>query len=147
MFSSDLDFQICSVSSYSLVTIDNNFYSVPDEYVGKNVIANIFTDRIVLFYKDHQIASHIKKEGFKEYSIEIKHYLNTFLKKPGALKNSLALKQAPDTLKNIFYKDYNMNAKKFIEDLIKNELKSSINEEKTSIDTIAQVSENQLDDI
>lgn len=87
------DFQTCTVSSYSLVTIDNNFYSVPDDYVGKDVIANIFTDRIVLFYKDYQIASHIKKEGFKEYSIEIKHYFNTFLKKPGALKKSLALKQ------------------------------------------------------
>jgi len=76
-----------------LVTIDNNFYSVPDDYVGKDVIANIFTDRIVLFYKDYQIASHIKKECFKEYSIEIKHYFNTFLKKPCALKKSLALKQ------------------------------------------------------
>ena len=141
------DFQTCNVSSYSLVAIDKNFYSVPDDYVGKDVIANIFADRIVLFYKDHQIASHKKKEGFKEYSIEINHYLNTFLKKPGALKNSLALKQAPDTLKHIFYEDYNMNAKKFIEDLIKNELKSSTNKEAIVSDTIALVSENQLDDI
>ena len=28
------DFQTCTVSSYSLVTIDNNFYSVPDDYVA-----------------------------------------------------------------------------------------------------------------
>lgn len=141
------DFARCSVNSYSLVTIGNNFYSVPDKYVGKEVIANIFSDRVVLFDKDHQIASHIKKEGFQEYSIEINHYLNTFLKKPGALKNSLALKQAPDTLKHIFYEDYNMNAKKFIEDLIKNELKTSTNIETIVADTIALVSENQLDNI
>lgn len=141
------DFAKCSVSSYSLVTIGNNFYSVPDKYVGKEVIANIFSDRVVLFDKDHQIASHIKKEGFQEYSIEISHYLNTFLKKPGALKNSLALKQAPDTLKHIFCEDYSMDAKKFIEDLIKNDLKvSSINTHKP-IDIIADTSENQLNDI
>lgn len=71
---------------------------MPDKYVGKEVIVNIFSDRVVLFDKDHPIVSHIKKEGFQEYSIEINHYLNIFLKKPGALKNSLAIKQAPDTL-------------------------------------------------
>lgn len=40
-----------------------------------------------------------------------------------------------------------MNAKKFIEALIKNELKSSTNKETIVADTIALVSENQLDNI
>lgn len=40
-----------------------------------------------------------------------------------------------------------MNAKEFIEDLIKNELKSSLNKDTISSDTIACVSESQLDDI
>jgi len=140
------DFQTCCVSSYSLVTIGNNFYSVPDKYVNKELIANIFTDKILIYYKEQLVATHIKKEGFKEYSIEISHYLDTFLKKPGALKNSLALKQAPDTLRRIFYENYSMDAKKFIEDLIKNELKQELHPAQTK-DIIAETSISQLDDI
>jgi hypothetical protein len=51
--------------------------------------------------------------------IDIMHYLNTFLKKPGALKNSIALKSIPQ-LKAIFDKYYSQKPKDFIETLIEN---------------------------
>ncbi len=108
----------CAVNSYSLITFENNFYSVPETYVGKSVLVNKVADELTIYYKEIKICSHKIKKGFKEYSVDINHYLQTFLKKPGALANSLAMKQAPEELKRIFIEDYNMNSKLFIDDLI-----------------------------
>lgn len=111
--------QFAKVNSYSLVSIDTNFYSVPDKYVGKTVICNIYVDFIIIYDdKNNQISKHNKKDGKGEYSIDIKHYIDTFLKKPGALRNSLALKQAPKVLQTIFNNYFTTEPKKFLEFLI-----------------------------
>lgn len=70
------------------------------------------------------------------------HYLNTFISKPGAIKHSAALKQAPEAIRKAFYEDYSMDPKKFIEYLFGKEFKSR--EDTTSIE---EVSSNQLNDI
>ncbi len=129
------DYLVCKsvelkVNTYSTVSIENNFYSVPDKYVGKMVSARIFNENIIIYDNSLQIAIHKKKKGFKEYSIDIMHYLNTFTSKPGALKHSTALKQAPEALRKAFLEDYNMDSK--------------VDNESTSIE---DVSNNQLDDI
>ena len=141
------DYMVCKyvelkVNTYSTVSIDNNYYSVPDKYVGKRVTARIFKDVIIIYDNNLQLATHKKKKGFKEYSIDIMHYINTFTSKPGALKHSAALKQAPEAIKKAFYEDYNMDPKKFIEFLFGNEVKQD--EDTTSIE---EVSSNQLNDI
>lgn len=56
-------------------------------------------------------------------SVNIKHYLDTFIKKPGALKNSLALKSNPK-LKSIYDIYYNTEPKRFIEIIKENKEKS-----------------------
>ena len=146
------DYIVCTfgtavVSSYSLITVDNNYYSVPDKYVGKTLIINKFDDDLMVYYKDHLICEHKIKKGFKEYSINIHHYVNTFLKKPGALKNSLALKQAPEELSKIFYNNYNMNAKKFIEDLSTNIVNINNNVQFKENNTVEATSIAQLNNI
>jgi len=139
------DYLICdirpgTVNSYSFVSVDTNFYSVPDKYVGKKVIIHIFEKHISVYDGNQMIASHTKKNGFSEYSIDISHFINTFRKKPGALRNSLALRQAPETLKRLFYHEYSMDAKKFIDDLYNDSLKMSENKS----DSIEKTSQMQL---
>ena len=51
--------------------------------------------------------------------IDIRHYLNTFVKKPGALRNSTALKSVPE-LKDIFDTYYKDNPRLFIDKLNEN---------------------------
>ncbi len=102
------------VNSYSLVSIQSNFYSVPDQYVGKEVDYQIVASKIIIHYNNKKICEHIRKDGSREYVIDIYHYLNTFLKKPGALTNSLAMKQAPEALKTIYQENYNMDSIKFV---------------------------------
>ena len=38
----------CTVDSYSTITIDNNYYSVPDKYVGYKLTAHVLSDSIVV---------------------------------------------------------------------------------------------------
>ena len=132
----------CTVDSYSTITIDNNYYSVPDKYVGYKLIAHVLSDSIVVYNNNIELAKHQKKKGFKEYSIDINHYINTFLMKPGALNHSVALKQAPEALRKAFYEDYNMDARKFLEAVFLGQIN---NEDKTY--SIEEISTNQLDKI
>lgn len=111
--------QSAKVNSYSLISIDSCFYSVPDKYVGKTLTCNVYINFIIIYDdKGNKIASHNKKDGKGEYSIDIKHYIDTFLKKPGALRNSLALKQAPKLLQTIFNDYFTTEPRKFLEFLL-----------------------------
>ena len=134
------------VNSYGCVCVDNNYYSVPDKYVGETVEVSVFNDKLVIYYKGNEIASHSKIKGFHEYKIILDHYLDTFMKKPAALEHSVALKQAPEELRNIFKNNYNMNSKMFIQDLYNNQLKIAKKQYETT-DEIEKASISQIEEI
>lgn len=107
------------VNKYSFIQVENNFYSVPDYLVGKVVSVKSYYDKVAVYSHNIFVCEHKKIDGFNGISIDIRHYLNSFLKKPGAIKNSLALKSIPH-LKSIYDKYFNTNPKRFIEILAKN---------------------------
>ena len=107
------------VDKYSFIKVEANFYSVPDYLVEKNVLVKIYPNNIDVYYKQDKVATHIRDTGKNKTCIDIKHYLDTFLKKPGALRNSTALKSVPE-LKDIFDKYYKDNPKSFIVKLKEN---------------------------
>lgn len=111
------------VNKYSLVQIHTNLYSVPDYLVGKTITARIYAKEVKLSFKDQLVCIHKKKDGAREVSIDITHYLATLARKPGALRNSTALKSVP-RLKSIFDIHFSTNPKKFIEILEENKEKS-----------------------
>jgi len=65
------------------------------------------------------VAKHKRIFGNGNMQIDIYHYLNTLRKKPGAVRNSVALKSIPK-LKAIFDTYYSKQPKKFIERFIEN---------------------------
>ena len=89
------------VNAYSFARVDNNFYSVPDYLVGRKITAKTYYDTIHFYSNNHFICEHKKIDGSNETSIDIRHYLLSFEKKPGALHNSFALKSIP-RLKSIY---------------------------------------------
>jgi hypothetical protein len=113
---------INKVSKYSFIQIENNFYSVPEYLVGKSVNVKSYFDRILIYANNSKVCEHKKIDGFKELSVDITHYLNSLRRKPGAIKNSVALKSIPK-LKTIYDNHFNTNPKKFIEILIDNKEK------------------------
>ena len=104
---------LCHVNKYSFIQIDTNFYSVPDSLVDKHLLAKVYPNDIDVYYKNNIVASHQRIVGKNKTCIDIKHYLNTFLRKPGALRNSTALNSVPE-LKDIFNKYFKTNPKDFI---------------------------------
>lgn len=115
------------VSKYSFIQLENNFYSVPEYLVGKEVTSKVYHNKILVYANNSFVCEHKKIDGKKQIRIEINHYLNSLQKKPGAIKNSLALKSNSE-LKSIYDKYFSTNPKKFIEILINNK-----NKDKTEI--------------
>lgn len=103
------------VNKYSVVVVDSCYYSVPDQYVGKMVLVKVYSNEIRCFYDDNPIAVHTRKMGSNVWSIELKHYLNTLKKKPGALASSVALHQADPRLQNIYHQYYITKERDFID--------------------------------
>ena len=103
------------VDKYSCLTIEQNHYSVPDQYVGKIIFVKIFTSQIICYYNNEKIAIHNRKYDLHEWSIKIDHYVNTLKRKPGALTNSIAMSQADQKLKTIYKKHYIRKEKDFID--------------------------------
>jgi hypothetical protein len=109
--------RICErrIGKYSCFELDTCFYSVPDTYVGQFVFVKAYPQKIIAYYRQEEIAAHNRRFGQFEWSIKIEHYRQTFLKKPGALANSLALMQAAPELKKIYTSYYIGSEKDFIE--------------------------------
>jgi hypothetical protein len=108
-----------TVSSYSFVSVDTVFYSVPEELVGKCVIVKKYHDEIRVFFDNKEVCKHKRAFGNGTCRVNIYHYLNTLHKKPGAVKNSSALRQIPK-LKAIFDSYYASKPRRFVEIFIEN---------------------------
>ncbi len=149
------EIRVATVNKYSFARILTNSYSIPDYLAQRKVIAKIYHDKIMFYSDNHFICEHKKKDGSNETSIDIRHYLKTFKQKPGAIRNSLALKCIPE-LKAIFDIYFTAEPKKFIALLDKyktlelsqliRKVKNSVilDHEPTRNETIEIITENQL---
>ena len=104
----------CKVDKSSLISVDCVKYSVPEHLVGKLVIVKKYHEKICVYAENQPVCVHKRAFGNGTMQIDIMHYLNTLHKKPGAIKNSVALKSIPK-LKALFDKHYSKKPKQFIE--------------------------------
>jgi len=107
------------VNPSSLISVDTVFYSVPEYLVGKRVIVKKYHNEIRVYASNEMVCRHKRLLGNGKMQIDIYHYLNTLLKKPGAVRNSVALKSIP-RLKAIFDTYYSKQPRKFIERFLEN---------------------------
>jgi transposase len=108
------DLKRATISRYSLVKCEGNFYSVPDTYRPRLITLKIMVDRIVLLDGDEVIASHRRLAGKQQYSMDITHYIKTFHRKPGALPNSRVLAQVDELILDLFNRYYLDDPKEFL---------------------------------
>lgn len=101
------------VNKYGCVTVDNNYYSVPDYLMSYKVTIKKYLDRIQIYSNNEFICEHKKIDGSGNYQLVMSHYLKTLTTKPGALKHSLVLKQHPD-LQDIYQQHFKTRTKDFI---------------------------------
>ena len=96
-----------------------------------------------MFYRGNlEIARHKRLNGRDGYQVNIKHYLKTLMKKPGAVSRSLALRSADQEIINLFEQKFKDNPRGFIEYLY-----SENNNENVEQITIETLSNNQLGSI
>jgi len=107
------------VDTCSLVSQDHVKYSVPEHLVGKRVTLKKYHNEIRIYSAGELVAKHKRLFGNGKMQIDIYHYLNTLKKKPGAVKNSVALRSIP-RLKAIFDTYYQNQPRKFIELFLEN---------------------------
>lgn len=122
------------VNPSSLISVDTVFYSVPEYLVGGRVIVKKYHNEIRAYVGNDMVARHKRRFGNGTMQIDIYHYLNTLRKKPGAVRNSVALKSIP-RLKAIFDTYYTKQPRKFIELFLENK--------ELSIDEIISLFEHQ----
>lgn len=103
-----------TISRYSLVKFDGNFYSIPDTYRPRYITLKILVDRIEFLDGNAIIAAHSRLAGNQKYSLDIAHYIKTFHRKPGALPNSRVLAQADELIRDAFNRYYAKDPKKFL---------------------------------
>ena len=103
------------VNKYSVISVDENKYSVPDNLVGEFVFVKIYPETILAYHKNKLIAEHSRNYGLHTWNIKIEHYLKTLKKKPGALHSSTAMHQMNPKLQIIYNKYYTQNPRDFIE--------------------------------
>jgi len=108
------------VDKYSFVRLDNNFYSVPEYLVGKELTVRSYVKDIIVYSGLNEVCRHKKLEGSGEMSVDIFHYLDTLTKKPGAVRNSKALRSQSE-MKSVFDSHYSDNAREFVEILRANQ--------------------------
>lgn len=108
-----------SVNTYSMVCVDTAFYSVPEYFVGRKVTVKKYHDEIRIYAANELVCTHKRIFGNGNMQVDIFHYLNTLYKKPGAVRNSVALKSIP-RLKAIFDTHYSKQPKRFIELFLEN---------------------------
>ena len=133
-----------TVNKYGFIQIENNFYSVPEYLVGMKVTSKIYYNKILVYSNYEFVCEHQKIDGEKKISADIRHYLKTLSRKPGALKNSYVLKSNP-TLKTIYYKYYTQKTKEFIQIIQENKEKNDKEIEKILIETVGKNPENSVE--
>lgn len=132
------------VNKYSFIQVENNFYSVPEYLVGMKVTSKIYYNKILIYSNYEFVCEHQKIDGEKKISADIRHYLKTLSRKPGALKNSYVLKSNP-RLKTIYYKYYTQKTKEFIQIIQENKEKSDKEIEQILIETVVKAGESSVE--
>ena len=113
------EISMAKVDKTSLISVDTVKYSVPEELVEQEVIVKKYHDEIRVYSANTEVCRHRRAFGNGTMIVKIMHYLNTFIKKPGAINNSIALKSVPK-LKAIFDTYYAKKPREFIEFLMEN---------------------------
>lgn len=82
------------VDRYAQVTVRCNQYSVPARFIGHRVRVKLSASAVTVYDKNTVVARHQRAAGKGVKVLDLDHYLEILLRKPGALPGATALVQA-----------------------------------------------------
>lgn len=83
---------IAKVDEFSTYRFDTNTYSVPFNYVGKDVSVKGYGNIIRVMYRNTEIAVHSRLYGRGEVKYEIEHYIDLIEQRPRSVYNAKPVK-------------------------------------------------------
>ena len=105
----------CSVDKLSTIVYKYSHYSVPDNLNGQTVLVKVYSEKLVVYDNTHKkVAEHERSYLKNDWKININHYINTLLRKPGALPGSTALSQMPQKMQDLFRVHFKNAGRDFI---------------------------------
>lgn len=102
------------VDKWATICMKASHYSVPDTLVGKLVDVRIYSEKLVMLYNNQKVAVHERIYHPTGWSVKLEHYLNTLLRKPGAVHASLALRKMPQGIQKLFDRQFTDKPKDFV---------------------------------
>ncbi|MFH0785912.1 MAG: IS21 family transposase [Pseudomonadota bacterium] len=103
------------VDKYATFVLGRSHYSVPDHLVGQTVEVKVFSNQLKIYYQGQALCSHARSSETGDWIITLDHYLRTLQRKPGSLHGSVAIKQAPWEVQEIYESSFRDKARDFIE--------------------------------
>ncbi|MGW6487127.1 Mu transposase domain-containing protein [Streptomyces sp. NPDC055056] len=82
------------VDRYSQIAVRTNRYSVPVRLIGKRVRVMLHASHLVVYDKNVEVARHERLIAKGSCRLELDHYLEALIRKPGAFPGATALEQA-----------------------------------------------------
>lgn len=82
------------VDRYSQIAVRTNRYSVPVRLIGKRVRVMLHASHLVVYHKNVEVARHERLIAKGSCRLELDHYLEALIRKPGAFPGATALEQA-----------------------------------------------------
>jgi len=80
-------------NSYSQVVFENNRYSVPHMYAGKQLVLRAFPFKVEVLSLEHRVATHQRCFGREQDIFDPLHYLSLLEQRPGAFEHAAPLRQ------------------------------------------------------
>lgn len=107
------EYRKVNCNKYGFIRVNNKYYSIPEEYISKDVHVKIYVDAIYVYHSNEKVCELIPIYNDEQYKVDIRHYCNTLKRKPGAITRSHALR-SNETLVHVFKKYYSDDHKRFI---------------------------------
>lgn len=82
------------VDRYAQIAVRSNYYSVPARFIGHRLRVKLSASNITAYDRNTAVARHQRAVGKGAKVLDLDHYLEILLRKPGALPGATALAQA-----------------------------------------------------
>lgn len=81
------------VGDYSTIRFERNNYSVPVQFLRKNVTAKGYANEVCVFYNNELIATHDRVYGVGKTTYRLEHYLDLIERKPRSVFQAKPVRQ------------------------------------------------------
>lgn len=103
------------VDKFATICVATNRYSVPDRLTGRMVFVKTYSSRLEISDEKGIVCTHPRSYERGGWYINLDHYLITLSRKPGAIQGSVALKQAPAWIQQMYKHHFTHAPRAFVE--------------------------------